>query len=105
MAVESNRNSFILYSMILCVTVGVCYIKALDCGFVFDDVSAIIDNKDLRPRTPISNLFLNDFWGTPMSMVGEQSFHTKLLLYCEIFIFFFTFYQATVQIESFFADK
>uniref|UniRef100_A0A6Q2XCA8 dolichyl-phosphate-mannose--protein mannosyltransferase n=1 Tax=Esox lucius TaxID=8010 RepID=A0A6Q2XCA8_ESOLU len=44
-----------------------CYWNSLSCGFVFDDVSAILDNKDLRPATPLSNLFLNDFWGTPMA--------------------------------------
>lgn len=47
------------------------YWNALSCGFVFDDVSAIKENKDLRPRTPLWNLFLNDFWGTPM--VAERS--------------------------------
>lgn len=46
-----------------------CYWNSLSCGFVFDDVSAILDNKDLRPTTPIRNLFLNDFWGTPMAEV------------------------------------
>ncbi|XP_021172737.2 protein O-mannosyl-transferase TMTC3 [Fundulus heteroclitus] len=44
-----------------------CYWNSLSCGFVFDDVSAILDNKDLRPSTPLGNLFLNDFWGTPMA--------------------------------------
>lgn len=67
MAADSSK--FWLYSVILTVTVGVCYLRALDCGFVFDDISAIVDNKDLRPKTPLFNLFLNDFWGTPMSMV------------------------------------
>uniref|UniRef100_A0A8C4T142 Protein O-mannosyl-transferase TMTC3-like n=1 Tax=Erpetoichthys calabaricus TaxID=27687 RepID=A0A8C4T142_ERPCA len=47
--------------------VVVCYWNSLFCGFVFDDVSAILDNKDLRPSTPFKNLFFNDFWGTPMS--------------------------------------
>ncbi|XP_030632534.1 protein O-mannosyl-transferase TMTC3 [Chanos chanos] len=54
----------------ICLLVGlvaVCYWNSLSCGFVFDDVSAILDNKDLRPSTPLRNLFLNDFWGTPMS--------------------------------------
>ncbi|XP_052810856.1 protein O-mannosyl-transferase TMTC3-like isoform X2 [Mya arenaria] len=64
MGTEESR--FTLYSIILCVTVGVCYIRAMDCGFCFDDMSAIVENKDLRPHTPVSNLFLNDFWGTPM---------------------------------------
>uniref|UniRef100_A0A8C0W8L5 dolichyl-phosphate-mannose--protein mannosyltransferase n=1 Tax=Castor canadensis TaxID=51338 RepID=A0A8C0W8L5_CASCN len=44
-----------------------CYWNSLFCGFVFDDVSAIPDNKDLHPSTPLKTLFQNDFWGTPMS--------------------------------------
>lgn len=72
MASAPDSSRFFLYSAILCVTVGVCYLRAMDCGFVFDDISAIVDNKDLRPRTPWSRLFLNDFWGTPMSMVNTE---------------------------------
>ncbi|XP_069830263.1 protein O-mannosyl-transferase TMTC3 isoform X1 [Dendropsophus ebraccatus] len=52
--------------VLLCVVV-LCYWNSLFCGFVFDDVSAILDNKDLHPSTPIKKLFQNDFWGTPMS--------------------------------------
>ncbi|CAH1799956.1 unnamed protein product [Owenia fusiformis] len=55
-----------IYSAIVVLAVTVCYYNALECGFVFDDASAIKENKDLRPKTPISNLFWNDFWGTPM---------------------------------------
>jgi len=55
----------------LTVTCILCYFNSLGCGFVFDDVSAIKDNKDLLPSTPISNLFNNDFWGIPMHK--EQS--------------------------------
>ncbi|NXN13313.1 TMTC3 protein, partial [Indicator maculatus] len=47
--------------------VAACYWNSLFCGFVFDDVSAILENKDLHPSTPLKNLFQNDFWGTPMS--------------------------------------
>ncbi|XP_077528766.1 protein O-mannosyl-transferase Tmtc3-like isoform X2 [Haemaphysalis longicornis] len=43
-----------------------CYANALGCGFVFDDASAVRDNRDLRPSTPIGRLFANDFWGTPI---------------------------------------
>ncbi|KAL9854162.1 LOW QUALITY PROTEIN: protein O-mannosyl-transferase TMTC3 [Geothlypis trichas] len=46
--------------------VTACYWNSLFCG-CFDDVSAILDNKDLHPSTPLRNLFQNDFWGTPMS--------------------------------------
>ncbi|XP_040200098.1 protein O-mannosyl-transferase TMTC3 [Rana temporaria] len=52
--------------ILLCVVVA-CYWNSIYCGFVFDDVSAILDNKDLHPSTPIKKLFQNDFWGTPMS--------------------------------------
>lgn len=48
------------------------YWNAMQCGFVFDDISAIKDNKDLRPHTPISNLFFNDFWGTLMTKVSSH---------------------------------
>lgn len=50
--------------------VTACYWNSLFCGFVFDDVSAILDNKDLHPSTPLKTLFQNDFWGTPMSEVS-----------------------------------
>ncbi|KAM3926144.1 protein O-mannosyl-transferase TMTC3 [Leptodactylus fuscus] len=52
---------------ILSCIVVLCYWNSVFCGFVFDDVSAILDNKDLHPSTPIKKLFQNDFWGTPMS--------------------------------------
>ena len=53
----------------------VCYYNSTGCGFVFDDMSAVKDNKDLRPNTPISNLFWNDFWGTPMHKVSGSYQH------------------------------
>ncbi|XP_013873074.1 transmembrane and TPR repeat-containing protein 3 [Austrofundulus limnaeus] len=62
MAVVSWKEILLLTGLV----VG-CYWNCLSCGFVFDDVSAILDNKDLRPSTPIRNMFLNDFWGTPMA--------------------------------------
>uniref|UniRef100_H2Z0F9 dolichyl-phosphate-mannose--protein mannosyltransferase n=1 Tax=Ciona savignyi TaxID=51511 RepID=H2Z0F9_CIOSA len=49
----------------------ILYLNSCSCGFVFDDVSAILKNKDVLTNTSISNLFRNDFWGTPMS--EEQS--------------------------------
>merc|ERR1719189_1127623 len=54
--------------VLVCVSL---YWNSLQCGFVFDDISAIRDNRDLRPHVPLANLFENDFWGTPMQK--EQS--------------------------------
>ncbi|XP_050529637.1 protein O-mannosyl-transferase Tmtc3 [Daktulosphaira vitifoliae] len=58
-------------SSVIFLTCIVCYYNSLYCDFVFDDISAIKDNRDLKPQTPIWNLFYNDFWGTPMHK--EQS--------------------------------
>ena len=63
MAVNTN------HCLLLAVVCIVCYYNSLQCGFVFDDISAIKDNRDLRPHTPIKNIFFNDFWGTPMEKV------------------------------------
>ena len=51
----------------LLVVVSVVFSNARLCDFVFDDVSAIKDNRDLRPTTPWGDLMKNDFWGTPMN--------------------------------------
>ncbi|KAM7345947.1 transmembrane O-mannosyltransferase targeting cadherins 3 isoform 1-T2 [Cochliomyia hominivorax] len=60
----TSTNLFQLLSIVcLCL---ISYYNSTQCGLVFDDISAIRDNKDLRPTTPLKNIFLNDFWGTPM---------------------------------------
>ncbi|KZS15845.1 Smile protein [Daphnia magna] len=79
----ANRPPFALWlpSVIVCVVATATYWNALQCGFVFDDISAIKDNKDLRPHTPVANLFYNDFWGTLMTKVGSKVF----ILHCIYF--------------------
>ncbi|XP_033101589.1 protein O-mannosyl-transferase TMTC3-like [Anneissia japonica] len=67
-----EKNTFHIYSAILVALVTICYHNALQCGFVFDDISAIKENKDLRPSSPLSNLMWNDFWGTPMHKEGSH---------------------------------
>jgi hypothetical protein len=58
---------------VLVVAALICYSNVGFCDLVFDDISAIKDNKDLRPTQPLTNLIFNDFWGTPMSKVIFQS--------------------------------
>ncbi|XP_013175362.1 PREDICTED: transmembrane and TPR repeat-containing protein CG4050-like [Papilio xuthus] len=65
---EAPRRGLGAILVLACILV---YHNSLYCGFVFDDISAIKENRDLRPQTPISNIFLNDFWGTPIHK--EQS--------------------------------
>ncbi|XP_022251271.1 transmembrane and TPR repeat-containing protein 3-like, partial [Limulus polyphemus] len=62
MYTKVKTEHYILVTLAACI----CYLNSLQCGFVFDDMSAVRDNRDLRPQTPLSNLFWNDFWGTPI---------------------------------------
>lgn len=61
-----------VFGALIVITCLVCYYNSLNCGFVFDDISAIKENKDLRPHTPWRNIFANDFWGTPMQKVSRE---------------------------------
>lgn len=63
---EAPRRGLGAILVLACILV---YHNCLYCGFVFDDISAIKENRDLKPQTPISNIFLNDFWGTPIHKV------------------------------------
>ena len=64
---------------LVCALVGIAaYLNSLDCGFCFDDISAIKENKDLRPESPWSNLIWNDFWGTPMHVEGSHKSYRPL---------------------------
>lgn len=54
------------------ITSFVCYSNTLNADFVYDDHRAILTNQDLRPKTPIINIFYNDFWGTPLSHSGSH---------------------------------
>ncbi|XP_049307444.1 uncharacterized protein LOC105223869 [Bactrocera dorsalis] len=66
---NSSRNLLQFFAIVfVCVA---CYWNSAQCELVFDDISAVRDNKDLRSYTPLRNIFLNDFWGTPMRK--EQS--------------------------------
>lgn len=62
-------NSFL--ALVIATICLLCYSNSMQCGFVFDDISAIRDNRDLRPYTPWRNVFSNDFWGTPIQKVSR----------------------------------
>lgn len=69
---DVKQKMFILYSSILLVVCINCFFNSLQCGFVFDDHRAIITNLDIRPSTPLTDIFKNDFWGTPLSSVSTN---------------------------------
>lgn len=68
---NSNSSRNLLQFFIIVFVSVACYWNSAQCELVFDDISAVRDNKDLRSYTPLRNIFLNDFWGTPMRK--EQS--------------------------------
>ena len=58
-----------------------CYLNSLWGDFCFDDISAIVENQDLRPETPFVNLFQDDFWGTPMHVDGSHRSYRPLTIF------------------------
>nr|XP_027204148.1 transmembrane and TPR repeat-containing protein 3-like [Dermatophagoides pteronyssinus] len=82
-----NLSSFVLFShwnhkslkylaiVIICLC---CYYNSLFGDFVFDDISAIKENMDIRINTPIINIFQNDFWGLPMHMEKSHKSYRPL---------------------------
>lgn len=70
-----NINTKYFHILLITITSLLCYYNSIKCDFVFDDISAIKDNKDLRPDTALKQIFLNDFWGTPMQKVNKFLHH------------------------------
>ncbi|XP_022244376.1 transmembrane and TPR repeat-containing protein CG4050-like [Limulus polyphemus] len=59
------------YPLAVAATALTVYSTSLGGNLVFDDIAAIQENRDVRPSSPFINLFLDDFWGTPLHK--EQS--------------------------------
>nr|CAB3267129.1 transmembrane and TPR repeat-containing protein 2-like [Phallusia mammillata] len=63
----------------VCATVAaLVYSNTFNAEFVYDDNRAIISNPDVVQTTPISHLFINDFWGTPLSHSGSHHSYRPL---------------------------
>ncbi|XP_065837876.1 protein O-mannosyl-transferase TMTC3-like [Oscarella lobularis] len=60
----------------------IVYWNSLQGGFVFDDHRGILKNDDIRTdATPLSNLWVNDFWGGAMSReVSHKSYRPITVL-------------------------
>lgn len=78
--------NFLLLSHARCTVIAgilaaICYWNSLQGGLVHDDIFAVRDNKDLRPETPLAQVFSNDFWGKPMSSnVSHKSYRPLTVL-------------------------
>ncbi|XP_041453072.1 protein O-mannosyl-transferase TMTC3-like [Lytechinus variegatus] len=78
MATAFQRELF--YSAGLLALVFACYSNSLSCGFVFDDVKAVVENRDLHPESSIFDLFSNDFWGMPMNKERSHKSYRPLCI-------------------------
>nr|XP_039261705.1 protein O-mannosyl-transferase TMTC3-like isoform X1 [Styela clava] len=56
----------------------ILYFNTTFCGFVFDDFSAVLNNKDLDVNATWSNLLWNDYWGTPMHLERSHKSYRPL---------------------------
>ena len=65
-------------SLVAFVVSVACYTNSLDGELVHDDIFAVLDNQDIRPSTPLANIFRNDFWGEPMSSVTSHKSYRPL---------------------------
>lgn len=77
----------------------VCYWNSCHGDFVFDDVEAVVGNKDLLPETPLLNLLQNDFWGMPI--VRKESHKS----YRPITVLSFRWVGSQVSWNSFFCIR
>ena len=67
--------------LVAVVSVGL-YSNTLGHGFVWDDSSAIVNNKDVKPeQTDLHDVWSNDYWGTPMDSVeSHKSFRPLTIM-------------------------
>ncbi|KAL4232912.1 Protein O-mannosyl-transferase tmtc2 [Mactra antiquata] len=56
----------------------VLYLNTLDADFAYDDSRAVQTNPDLEPKTPLINIFYDDFWGTPLTHSGSHKSYRPL---------------------------
>ena len=72
---------FSIAAAIVFIISVLCFCVSYDGDLVFDDSEAIVGNKDLLPETPLSNLFVNDFWGKKLdSKTSHKSYRPLTVL-------------------------
>lgn len=74
---NTANDDWRVYAFIAIVAVGI-YINGIHGEFVHDDIPAITMNKDVLGVTPITHVFRNDFWGTPMSDINSHKSYRPL---------------------------
>lgn len=68
--------------ILLTVISFVSYLNSLDCQLVFDDISAIVNNLDLRSNeTSVWSLLEHDYWGTPITSERSHKSYRPLTVF------------------------
>ena len=74
-----SKPHWVILSKILIATLSiVCFLNSCWGDFVFDDSEAIIGNKDVNPNTSLTEVFENDFWGTPVILKTSHKSYRPL---------------------------
>lgn len=63
---EGQQSHMWLYMTVWIASV-LAYINGLTGDFVHDDLSAITSNPDVTGKNPFYQVFINDYWGKPLS--------------------------------------
>ncbi|KAG5870491.1 hypothetical protein JTB14_029639 [Gonioctena quinquepunctata] len=66
-----------IYSLVCTIAIA-CYLNGLNGDFVHDDIPAVTINKDVLAINPVSHVFKNDFWGTPMADLNSHKSYRPL---------------------------
>jgi len=64
--------------LIVFVVATCCYLHMCWGKFVFDDIEAIVNNKDVATSTPLEQVFYNDFWGSPITSKNSHKSYRPL---------------------------
>ncbi|XP_062559276.1 protein O-mannosyl-transferase TMTC1-like [Armigeres subalbatus] len=74
---QGEVDDWRVYFVVALIAV-LCYLNGVQGDFVHDDIPAITMNKDVLGLSPISQVFRNDFWGTPMADLSSHKSYRPL---------------------------
>lgn len=83
--------SDVLIAAVLGLLGSACFLGSMDGMFIFDDVEAVVNNKDIQLDTHIHKVFENDFWGTKMSHNSSHKSYRPLTVLSFRYVYFHIF--------------
>uniref|UniRef100_A0A1I7WC46 Transmembrane and TPR repeat-containing protein 3 n=1 Tax=Heterorhabditis bacteriophora TaxID=37862 RepID=A0A1I7WC46_HETBA len=66
------------YYIFVFLSAVLVFCNIYDADFVYDDSEAIVNNEDVTGKTPLLEIFKNDFWGNPISNPGSHKSYRPL---------------------------